>query len=696
MRSTIKRHEPARAGPPRFILLAVTFTRPLASAFALTLALAAPAAAKPTFRNVLPAGQGETVNAAELAQSQASGQPPATFTSQNPLYTGLVGAAPALKPRDLKKYFKPEGFGIAPGDVVSESTPRPGVRIARDGFNVPHVFGDTRADTMFGAGYATAEDRLFFMDVLRHTGRARLTELIGPGEDDANVRMDAEQLKVADYDEGELQQMIDRARQVAGPEGATIQGDLDAYVAGVNQYISEARSDPSQAARRVPRAGQAARGLEADGHRRDRLADRRHLRQGRRRGGQGRAGARRRAGALRRQARPQGLQRLPLLRRSRGARHHEQALPLRRSRQAEPGRGREPGHRLDPGSRPRRPGLLAAADPAPAAARGPRPPGPQRPAVPARAVQRPAGRRQGVQVRAPDRRHGPAGRLLLARDPDGDRHARRRDRRARRDLPRHQPLRADRARQGLRVEHHHRVLRQRRRVRRAPLRAGRRRAHARLGPLPLQGAVHPVRAARPDADGHPGADRSRHHAAAPDPHAVAAQRARPGAGDRDGQGRPGGDQRGALDLQARDRLRRRLQAAELRRGHQPEDVPARVRARELRLQPLLHRRPPHRLHHRRLVPASRQGRRSQPARVGHRRVGLAGLRPGDLRLQAPRLQAAARSRSIPRRATSRTGTTSRRAAGAPPTTTSRSAPSSACSGSPSACARASRAAARCR
>ena len=69
---------------------------------------------------------------------------------------------------------------------------------------------------MFGAGYATAQDRLFLMDVLRHTGRARLTELIGPGEDDANVKADAEQLKVADYSEAELQAMIDRRARPPG------------------------------------------------------------------------------------------------------------------------------------------------------------------------------------------------------------------------------------------------------------------------------------------------------------------------------------------------------------------------------------------------------------------------------------------------------------------------------------------------
>jgi len=226
------------------------------SAVAALLVPAAPAAAREPFRNVLPAGQGETVNAAELAANQASGQPPATFTSQNGMYTGLVGAAPRLRAADLDRFFKPERFAVPPDQVASEISSRPGVRIVRDkAHNVPHVLGDTRADTMFGAGYATAQDRLFFMDVLRHTGRGRLTELIGPGEDDATVKADAEQMKVADYDESELQAMIDSAREAAGPEGAVIQADVDAYVAGVNQYIREARTDPSKLPSEYPALG---------------------------------------------------------------------------------------------------------------------------------------------------------------------------------------------------------------------------------------------------------------------------------------------------------------------------------------------------------------------------------------------------------------------------------------------------------
>jgi acyl-homoserine lactone acylase PvdQ len=222
------------------------------------------AAKDPGFRNVLPGGQGETVNAAELAAAQATGQPPYSFTSQLGPYTGLVGAAPTLKRSDLDRYFKPEIFGVPRGEVASTVTPRPGVRIERDRTHlVPHVTATTRSGVMFGAGYASAQDRLFFMDVLRHTARARLTELIGTGEGDATVKMDAEQLKIADYSEQELEEMLDSAREAAGPEGPAIQADLDAYVAGVNHYIAEARLDPTKMPAEYPALGKLPRDWRA-------------------------------------------------------------------------------------------------------------------------------------------------------------------------------------------------------------------------------------------------------------------------------------------------------------------------------------------------------------------------------------------------------------------------------------------------
>ena len=463
---------------------------------ALLAAAATPASAREPFRNVLPAGQGETVDATELGAYQASGQPPATFLSQNGLYTGLVGAAPALKPKDLDRYFKPERFGVPADQVASEVSPRAGVRIVRDkAYNVPHVSGDTRADTMFGAGYATAQDRLFFMDVLRHTGRARLTELIGPGEDDANVKADAEQLKIADYDEGELQAMIDRAREAAGPEGATIQADLDAYVAGVNQYIREARTDPSKLPAEYPALGK----MPADWKATDTVAIASLIGGIFGKGGGGEAkAAQALAAAQQRFGAAAGRKVFGDFRS-----FDEPEAPVtttKRFRFDDPGRANAAAVAMpDLGSIQDRDPVVTGGSPLPSTV----PPIPGLPDLPIGGLPFQRVQSNALLVGAkesksghPLGRHGPAGRLLLARDPDGDRPPRRRHRRARRHVPRHQPVRADRARQGLRLEHHDRVLRQRRRVRREALRPGGG-APTALRPLPLQGAVRPVRDARP-------------------------------------------------------------------------------------------------------------------------------------------------------------------------------------------------------
>jgi Penicillin amidase len=128
------------------------------------------------FRNVLPPGANGTDNVIQLAQFQATGQRPPHFDDQQPLYDGLLRASPTLTHDDIGRFYKDATFGVRPEDVASTESPRPGVTIVRDKqFGVPHVYGDTDLDVEFGAGYAGAEDRLFLMDVLRHTGRAELS-----------------------------------------------------------------------------------------------------------------------------------------------------------------------------------------------------------------------------------------------------------------------------------------------------------------------------------------------------------------------------------------------------------------------------------------------------------------------------------------------------------------------------------------
>ena len=105
---------------------------------------------------------------------------PAHNDDQLGMYGNLVYAVPGLTAAQLPNYFKDASFGVKPSDVASTYSPRGDVTVVRDkGFGVPHVYGSTRQGTMFGLGYVAAQDRLFFIDVLRHLGRAQLSSFAG-------------------------------------------------------------------------------------------------------------------------------------------------------------------------------------------------------------------------------------------------------------------------------------------------------------------------------------------------------------------------------------------------------------------------------------------------------------------------------------------------------------------------------------
>ena len=196
------------------------------------------------FRNVLPPGQVGTDDATEFAAFQLNGSFPPHWTDQQPLYNNLIQAAPGLTDAQVPQYYKDATFGVPAGQVESTVNPRAGVTIVRDSqYGVPHVYGDTRADTMFGAGYANAQDRLFLMDILRHTGRADLSSFIGGSP--SNRRMDAEQWALAPYSESDLQQQIDLAPQFYGAEGAQLQQDAQSYIDGINDYVNDALANPA-------------------------------------------------------------------------------------------------------------------------------------------------------------------------------------------------------------------------------------------------------------------------------------------------------------------------------------------------------------------------------------------------------------------------------------------------------------------
>jgi hypothetical protein len=197
--------------------------------------------AEPLFLNILPAGQDGLTPVAPPPQPR-----PDHHTDQLALYRDLIPAAPLAAESDLVRFFKVATIDT-PATPERVETPRAGVTISRDGFGVPHVVGATRGDVYFGAGYATAEDRLFLADALRHIGRGRFTQFAGGLACALGAfGMDNTYAHVAGYSEDELQAQIDNALARNPDLGPQVLADATEFVAGVNAYIAEARLDPTK------------------------------------------------------------------------------------------------------------------------------------------------------------------------------------------------------------------------------------------------------------------------------------------------------------------------------------------------------------------------------------------------------------------------------------------------------------------
>ncbi|MCW2501470.1 MAG: Penicillin amidase, partial [Frankiales bacterium] len=226
----------------------------VAGALALLLATAGPGSAQAPafvddgggFHSVLAYGQGQTANVLDLARNQADGTVPPSFTSQAGLYDRVITGQPTS---DLSGYYKDASFARIEG---TSEIPTSGATIVRDTTHrVPHIYGETRSAAMFAVGYATAQDRLFLMDVLRRTAQGSTAELLGPSA----VPADSAALGQFDLSPAELTAEVMRLPQDEGAAGARGLADLQQYVAGINAWIAKTRLDPTLLPAEYPALG---------------------------------------------------------------------------------------------------------------------------------------------------------------------------------------------------------------------------------------------------------------------------------------------------------------------------------------------------------------------------------------------------------------------------------------------------------
>lgn len=194
------------------------------------------------FLDVLPPGASGHSNLVQLAAFLGTGARPTHSDDQRDMYARLLSTTPGITAANLGTLFKDASFGSPSGGQARAYSPAPGLTITRDAaYGVPHVYGTTRQAAMFGLGYVAAEDRLFFIDALRHVGRGQLSSFAGGAA--GNRAQDAEQWANAPYTEADLQRQADQLDDLYGADGALLQRDAASYVAGVNTYISEAKLD---------------------------------------------------------------------------------------------------------------------------------------------------------------------------------------------------------------------------------------------------------------------------------------------------------------------------------------------------------------------------------------------------------------------------------------------------------------------
>lgn len=177
--------------------------------------------------NVLPPGESGAV------------PPVRTSTDQLRLYDALTPRGGRVAPGDLSRYFKSAKFGTPTMAGRVERTPRRGLRIVRDRYDVPHVFGATRYDVEYGAGWVTAHDRSLLIELAR--GPARLAALDVPGVDPLGVALELRQFRPSAQTEQFIAAQAGVLRRL-GPRGRQTLRDIDAYVAGINAYYRSVKS----------------------------------------------------------------------------------------------------------------------------------------------------------------------------------------------------------------------------------------------------------------------------------------------------------------------------------------------------------------------------------------------------------------------------------------------------------------------
>jgi acyl-homoserine lactone acylase PvdQ len=208
----------------------------------------APAATAATTLNVIPHGQWEP----GVSWGSTPGILPAQTQAQmydrlTPLFRDVTDAQ-LVPSTDGSGYYKSAGLlpENDPSFLLTEPVAgtAPGVgavsaRIKRDAYGVPHVYSDTDAGAIFGAGYVIAEDRNLLLDQARFNGLAGLIDI--PGVPAIQLVLGLYSYKPSTKVVNEATALQTKNIEAQGAQGRQLLSDIDVYLAGINLWYSQNR-----------------------------------------------------------------------------------------------------------------------------------------------------------------------------------------------------------------------------------------------------------------------------------------------------------------------------------------------------------------------------------------------------------------------------------------------------------------------
>lgn len=178
-------------------------------------------------RDIVPSGQyGELPSPATEQRDQQQAQ----------MYDALTPLFNNVSPADVNNDFKPEPVGSAvSGPTTAETVPHAGVTVLRDSYHVPHIYGATRDDVTWGAGWVIAEDRGLLLEQARYD--SRVAAIDAPGVSALGLVANLQSFTPSAQTEREVAKQTGVLLK-AGAKGQAVLHDIDVYLQGINAYLA--------------------------------------------------------------------------------------------------------------------------------------------------------------------------------------------------------------------------------------------------------------------------------------------------------------------------------------------------------------------------------------------------------------------------------------------------------------------------